>query len=59
MAPVRSSNANCFVLLMAVALFLKWLLPEKLEFIPMALGAVAVLILIAGVFQAFGDMFRK
>lgn len=59
MAPVRSSNANCFVLLMAVALFLKWLLPEKLEFIPTALGGIAVLILIVGIFQAFGDLFKK
>ncbi len=44
---------------MAVALFLKWLLPEKLEFIPTALGGIAVLILIAGIFQAFGDLFKK
>ncbi len=59
MAPVRSSNANLFIILMLVAAFLKWLLPEKLEFIAMGLAAIAVLILIAGIFQAFGDMFRK
>jgi|OM-RGC.v1.036678172 hypothetical protein len=59
MAPVRSSNGCGFVILMGIAIGLKQILPEKLEFIAMGLGAIAVLVLIAGVFGAFADMFRK
>ncbi len=44
---------------MGIAIGLKQILPEKLEFIAMGLGAIAVLVLIAGVFGAFADMFRK
>ncbi len=57
--PVRSSNGCLFVILMAIGIGLEKILPEKLRFIAIGLGAIAVLVLIAGVFGAFADMFRK
>jgi len=57
--PVRSSNGCLFVILMAIGIGLEKILPEKLRFIAIGLGAIAVLVLIAGILGAIWDIFTE
>ena len=56
--PVRSSNSCLFVILAAIGVGLDKILPENLRFIAMGFFGVALLVLIAGILGAFGDMFK-